>query len=190
MKHFITFALAMLLAVGFVRPQSVPEVKSVAGCNFHDTRTNVRQKLQNKFGRALQVDDTEKVLSFSHQEIGGSLYDFVEFFFKYDSKRRVNEFVSAKFQRRFETYEKDKANEYYQYLIDTYKRKYSNLQSVSRDDVKYSGCGPLPEDAVNDTDFPIIIMLSEGLSKGGDKYIYVTVDYYYSNREDLYDDEI
>lgn len=180
--------MILVVAIGFARSQSVPVVKSVAGCDFHASRSSVRTKLINKFGTA--VEDTEKVLSFSDVEIGGFLYDYVEFFFKYDSKKMVNEFVSTIFQHRFYTFERDNAEDYYQKIVDAYKRKYGNLQSVVYDDVRLSACGPLPEDAVHDSDFPIIIMMKEGVSKGGDKYIYVTVYYYYNEIENLYDDEI
>ena len=128
MKRFAFILLAMALSMGCLRAQksyeiteqgymkpvndSVVAVKSVAGCNFGDDKSAVLTKLTARFGKR-PYENTNNVLGFDGVEIGGRKYDYVEFFFKYNSMSGRSELVSAQFQKRFFTFEEEAAKAWY-----------------------------------------------------------------------------
>ena len=160
------------------------EVTSVAGCKFGDAKSDVSNTLKKRFGSPLDEDD--KVMTYYNIEIGGTLYEGADFYFRYNPKTRRSEFVSAKFQKHFNTWEEDNAKAMYDAVVSQYGRKYTNLESGTLDDgLIYSRCGSSQQYPL-----PIFIYMEKSLSKGGDMYYYVVVEYFSQAIQGLYDDDI
>ncbi len=160
------------------------EVTSVSGCKFGDSRSNVSQHLRRRFGAPIKDDDYN--MSFANVEIGGTLYDAAFFYFKRNPKTARVEFVSAEFQKQFFITDEEEAKALYGNLVSQYGKKYTNIISdVTDDGMLYSACGSSKEYPL-----PILISVGKSLSRGGDMYYYVTVDYFPEAIKDLYDDDI
>lgn len=206
MKRFAFILLAMALSMGCLRAQksyeiteqgymkpvndSVVAVKSVAGCNFGDDKSAVLTKLTARFGKR-PYENTNNVLGFDGVEIGGRKYDYVEFFFKYNSMSGRSELVSAQFQKRFFTFEEEAAKAWYGNVVGQYARKYTNLHSSEdQGDFMASTCGATYIASTGEARFPIIITCEKTVSRGGEMYYFVLVNYFMETRNNMYDDDI
>lgn len=206
MNKFVLIVLALVLSAGCLRAQnsyvmtdmgylkpvndSVVAVKSVAGCNFGDEKLAVVTKLTTRFGKR-PYENTNNVLGFDGVEIGGKKYDYVEFFFKYNSTSGRSELVSAQFQKRFFTFEEEAAKAWYGNVVSQYSRKYTNLHSSDdRGDFMASTCGATYTAATGEARYPIIITCEKTVSRGGEMYYFVLVNYFMETRNNMYDDDI
>lgn len=160
------------------------KVTSLSGCNFGDTKTNVTAQLNRRYGAPLNKEDNE--VDYNQITIGGHTYDWAAFYFKKDPRTGNMVFVSAKLEKHYYTYQADAAKADYQGLVRQYSRKYTNLTSHEHDGLLVSQCG-YPD---KDLTYPITIVCEKGHSKGGDTFYYVSVYYYPSEVESLYDDDI
>jgi len=157
------------------------KVTGVAGVKFGDEKESVRKVITAKAQEFIASDAHS--LNFYKVKIGGITYDYVTFYFAAGKG-----LVSVNMQRAFHSWQQEEARMAYENTINQFSHKYSNLKVLQDDpDEKLSTCGAF----IDGYDYkPIIITLQKSLSKGGDIMYYVQVDYYYSRRENLYDDEI
>ena len=152
------------------------KVTSIAGVQFGETRANTINafKQRGKF-----MTNKDKITYFSDVNFGGSIYSIATFFFQYDSQKKDNVLAAAKFEKNFYEWKRSEAIMMYEAVVSTYKGKYTNLTMIKDEaDSKLAVCGML-EDSYEDGKIqPIIISFEFGVSRGGDKFYYVTVSYF------------
>ena len=158
-------------------------VKSVAGCEFGDTKQNVTAKFRSKTKDCIDVDAHS--ITYSGVSFGGHYFKRGTLYFKHDK------FVACTFETEFYTWKYEEAKATYESICSQYNRKYTNGQTLSNDsDKMISFYGMLQSDYEDGTLPPIIISMKKGVSRGGDTYYYVTVSYFQERLKALYDDEI
>lgn len=158
-------------------------VKSVAGCEFGDSKQNVTAKFRSKSQTLLSSTDNEVI--YYGVTIGGTYFKRASLYFM------NNKFVACLFDTEYDTWRKDKAITHYQNLCAQYGRKYSNgLNSDDDPENMKSYYGMLQSDYEDGTTTPIVITMKKGESRGGDTYYYVTVSYFMRRLQQLFDDEI
>lgn len=157
------------------------KVTGVAGVKFGDEKNRVRQVISAKAQKLLESDAHS--LDYYKVKIGGTTYDYATFFFA-DGKG----LVSVNLQSKFYSWSEEEARMAYENVISQYRRKYTNFKVIKDEpNEKASSCGAF----IDGYDYlPILITFHKSLSRGGDIMYYIQVDYYYSRRDSLYDDEI
>lgn len=152
------------------------KVTKIAGVRFGETRNNVINAFKQR-GTFLKNED--KLTYFIDVNFGGTTYSIATFFFQYDTRRYDNVLAAAKFEKNFSEWRRDEAVMMYENVVSSFQRKYSNSMVVRDEkDSKAMVCGMLEDDYMNGGMPPIIVSLELGLSRGGDKYYYVTVTYF------------
>lgn len=159
-------------------------VNSVAGITFGAAKADVLPQLIRKFGSPLEENEHE--IKFSNAVIGGIQYNIVIFSFAYNNATKRQEFISASFQRSFNSWEDDVARASFTNVVSTYARKYTN-ENKKRDNYndKLYLYGK-----IDNGYYPISISLQKSVSRGGEMRWYVVVDYFLHKTAHLYDDEI
>lgn len=161
----------------------VNRVKSVAGCEFGDSRKNVMDKFRP---RAVDlISEDAQSATYSDIRIGGQYFKLGNLYF-------INgKFVSCKFQTNFNTWRKDEAIATYKSLCSTYDNKYTNAVHANDDNENMRSYYGMVQSDYKDAKIPpIIITMEKGVSRGGDMYYFVTVSYFELRLLHLYDDEI
>lgn len=158
-------------------------VKSVAGCEFGDSRKNVMEKFRPRAANFLSED--AQSVTYSDIKIGGQYFKLGNLYF-------INgKFISCKFETNFNTWRKDEAIATYKSLCSTYDNKYTNAIHVDDDSENMNSYYGMVQSDYEDAKIPpIIITMAKGVSRGGDTYYYVTVSYFALRLQHLYDDEI
>ena len=157
------------------------KVYGVAGVKFGDSKETVRKVISSKANQLLESDSHS--LNYYKVKIGGTTYDYATFYFTAGKG-----LVSVNLQSSFYSWREKEALMAFEGVKSQYSRKYTNFK-VQKDepDEKTCTCGAF----IDGYDYiPIIITFQKALSRGGDIMYYIQVDYYYSRRKNLYDDEI
>ena len=164
------------------------KVDGVAGVRFGESKQSVLEKFRGK--GTLLTNETNTV-TYRNATVGGILYDFVIFYFKYDNAKRTYTLASANLQKSFNTWRQEEGLQMYEQVCGLYRRKYTNERTVDngRED-KLSAYGMCSNDYLEGKVPPIVVSFSKSLSKGGEFYYYVTVNYFQGNLSDMYNDEI
>lgn len=152
------------------------KVTSVAGVRFGETRTNTINAFKQR-GTFLQNEN--KITYFSDVNFGGATYNVATLFFQYDNRRYDMVFAAARFEKNFYEWRKEEALMMYESVVSTFKRKYTNCKVFKdEDDSKITYCGMLDDNYENGKMPPIVIAFELGVSRGGEKFYYVTVSYF------------
>ncbi len=159
-------------------------VTGVAGVNFGESESVVKSKLEARFGDFTADNNS---ITFVNPTIGDVLYDYAVFYFKYNKSTKQKELVAASLSKHFYTWNYDDAKMFYNSVTSRYSSKYINELDLSENKNLLKLYGSITEDYSMP---PITISLSKGVSRGGDSYYYVTVNYYSGKTEDLYHDDI
>ena len=179
-NYFTKLAIKALMEVS---PDYAEEnkVTGVAGVKFGDSKETVRQVISTKAEKLLEADAHS--LNYYEVKIGGITYKYATFYF--DARKGL---VSVNMQSSFYSWRKEEAEMSYENVAAQYKRKYTNFKVLKDEpDEKICICGAYSDDY----DYkPILISFHKSLSRGGDIMYYIEVDYYFSKRRTLYDDEI
>lgn len=164
------------------------KVTGVAGLQFGDTKVKIENKLYGKWQKIV-VDEHSTM--YNDVSVGGCLYNNFVLYYKYDETQKTQVLVSANLQKRFRTWQDKEAKEFYEMVCNIYKNKYSNFNVVkNEDEYKLAVCGMYTQDYKNGEYPPIFITYEKSLSKGGDWYYFIVVNYFGMNVDNLYDDEI
>ena len=164
------------------------KVTSIAGVRFGETLTNTINAFKQR-GTLLKNDGKE--VYFSDVTFGGLSYNNAVFYFQYDTKRFCNVLAAAKFEKNFYEWRKEEALMTYESVVHTFQEKYTNCTVLIDEDYKKAMvCGMLESDYEDGNIPPITITLDLGVSRGGDKYYYVTVTYFGMNMSDSATEDI
>ena len=110
---------------------------------------------------------------------GGSYFNSAELYFQYDSKQREMVFAAARFEKNFYEWKKEEAEMMYESIVNKYKKKYTNcIVLKDEEDLKGIVCGTAEEDYTDGYMPPILITFELGISRGGEKFYYITVSYF------------
>lgn len=152
------------------------KVSSIAGVRFGETRTNTINAFKQR-GTFLRNED--KKTYFSDVTFGGSTYSVATLFFQYDSRRKDLVFSAAKFEKNFYEWRKEEAVMMYEVIVSNFKAKYTNcLVLFDEPDKRVMVCGMLDDQYDDGKMPPIVVSMEMGVSRGGDKFYYVTVSYF------------
>lgn len=164
------------------------KVTSIAGVKFGETRIKTIDAFKQ---RGTFLESEGKLSYFSDVNFGGSTYNLVTLHFNYDPKRNDMTFSAAKFEKNFYEWRREEAEMTYASIVSTFQDKYTNC-TVLKDEVggKCMVCGMLQDDYAEGKIPPIMISLELGVSRGGDKYYYVTVTYFGMNMSDSATEDI
>lgn len=164
-------------------------VTGVAGVKFGDSRIKVLESLNRRFGADAVIEDVaENEVKISNRTVGGSKWDFIIFYFKWNNERHKNELISVNLQRHFRTWRKEEAEYFFDNVKSQYSGKYTNERCNDNDeDSKYCFYGMIPEGYDMP---PISVSLTKSLSVGGELFYYITVDYFAKYRSGRHNDDI
>lgn len=152
------------------------KVTSIAGVRFGDTKTNTITAFKQR-GTFLQNEG--KLTHFSNVNFGGSTFKMATFLFQYDSRRKDDVLAAAKFESNFYEWRKEEALMTYEAVVSRFQEKYTNCTVLEdNDDSKIMVCGMLDDDYEEGKFPPIVVTFELGVSRGGDKFYYVTVSYF------------
>lgn len=152
------------------------KVTSIAGVRFGETRTKTINAFKQR-GSFLKNED--KITYFSDVNFGGSTYNIVKLYFQFDFRQYDNVLAAAKFEKNFYEWRKDEALMMYKAVVNTYKSKYTNcIELKDEEDSKITFCGMLDDNYDEGKIPPIAISFELGISRGGEKFYYVTVSYF------------
>ncbi len=152
------------------------KVTSVAGVRFGETKANTINAFKQ---RGTLIENKDKETYFSKVDFGGANYNMAILYFQYDSRRKDMVFSAAKFEKNFYEWRKDEAVMMYEAVTSQYKSKYTNGVVISdEEDEKMMVFGMRSDDYEDCKMPPIIVSMSLGVSRGGDKFYYVTVSYF------------
>ena len=154
------------------------KVTSIAGVRFGETRTNTINAFKQR-GTFLKSED--KITYFSNVNFGGSTYNMATLFFQYNSKRFDMTLAAAKFEKNF----------YEWPVVSQFQGKYTNC-TVLKDEEDYKAmvCGMLDDSYEDGKMPPIIVSFELGVSRGGDKFYYVSVSYFGYRMSNVASDDI
>lgn len=164
------------------------KVTSIAGVRFGETRTNTINAFKQR-GTFLKSED--KITYFSNVNFGGSTYNMATLFFQYNSKRFDMTLAAAKFEKNFYEWRKDEALMTYNAVVSQFQGKYTNC-TVLKDEEDYKAmvCGMLDDSYEDGKMPPIIVSFELGVSRGGDKFYYVSVSYFGYRMSNVASDDI
>lgn len=152
------------------------KVTSIAGVRFGETRQNTINAFKQR-GTFLKNED--KITYFSNISFGGSLFSTAIFYFQDDSRRYDKVLTAAKFEKNFYEWRKEEALMIYDAVVSRFKEKYTNCIVLKDEpDHKTMVCGMIDDNYADGKMPPIIVSFELGISRGGDKFYYVTVSYF------------
>lgn len=152
------------------------KVTSIAGVRFGETRTNTINAFKQR-GRFLKNEDN--ITYFSNVNFGGSTYSIAKFYFEYDKRRYENVLAAAKFEKNFYEWRREEAVMMYEAVTSSFSSKYTNGTIIKdEEDEKMMMFGMLSDDYADGKIPPIIVSFDLGISRGGDKFYYVSVSYF------------
>lgn len=152
------------------------KVESIAGVRFGETRTNTINAFKQ---RGTFINNEDKFTYFSDVSFGGSLFSTAIFYFQDDSRRYDKVLTAAKFEKNFYEWRKAEALMMYEAVASRFKEKYTNCIVLKDEpDQKTMVCGMIDDNYADGKMPPIIVSYELGVSRGGDKFYYVTVSYF------------
>ena len=164
------------------------KVTSIAGVKFGETRTNTINAFKQ---RGTFMKNEDKVTYFSNVSFGGSTFNIATFYFQYDSRRKDVVLSAARFEKNFYEWRKEEAEMMFKAVASRFKDKYTNYTVLyDEEDKKAVVCGMLDDNYSNGKMPPIIISFELGVSRGGDKFYYVTVSYFEDRMSNAASDDI
>lgn len=164
------------------------KVTSIAGVRFGETRTNAINAFKQ---RGTFMKNEDKITYFSNVNFGGNTFAIATLYFQYDSKRYDSVLASAKFEKNFYEWHKEEARMMYEAVASQFQQKYSNCTVIKdEEDSKMMVCGMLDDNYAEGKIPPIIISLDLGVSRGGDKFYYVTISYFVQRMNSAATDDI
>lgn len=163
-------------------------VTSIAGVRLGETRTNTINAFKQR-GTFLKSEN--KTTYFYDVNFGGSTYNIATLYFQYDSRRKDVVFSAAKFEKNFREWKQEEAVMMYEAVISNFKAKYTNcLVLKDEPNEKMMVCGMLEEKYADGKMPPIVVSFILGVSRGGDKFYYVTVSYFEQRMSSAATDDI
>lgn len=164
------------------------KVTSIAGVRFGETRVNTINVFKQ---RGTFMKNESKITYFSNVNFGGSSYNIATFFFQYDSRRYDMVLAAAKFEKNFYEWRKEEAIMMYEAVVSNFQSKYTNCTVLKDEkDSKAMVCGMLDENYAEGKIPPILVSFDLGVSRGGDKFYYVTVSYYEQRMSSAVSDDL
>ena len=164
------------------------KVTSIAGVKFGETRNNTINAFKQ---RGTFMKNEGKITYFSNVNFGGSTFNIATFYFQYDSRRYDVTLAAAKFEKNFYEWRKEEAVMMFEAVASRFKSKYSNYTVLyDEEDKKAVVCGMLEDDYSDGKMPPIVISFELGVSRGGDKFYYVTVSYFEGRMSSAANDDI
>jgi len=152
------------------------EVKGVMGVNFGETKANTLTAFKK---RGLYLKDDGNISYFQDVSFGGSQFSMATLYFRHDPNKNTDIFLAVKFEKNFYTSYKEEALMMYDAICSKFNKKYTNGYTYKDEyDYKVMGFGMYEIDYGGGEVPPIIVTAEKGISKGGDKYFYVTVSYF------------
>ena len=152
------------------------KVTAVAGVDLGLARTSVEESFKH---RGLFVKREGSLTHFSNVNFAGSNYNHAILYFQYDETKKTQTFAAAEFEKNFYTWQKEEAMMMYEMVCESFNSKYTNGRILrNEDEDKVMTFGMIENDYQNGTFPPIIVSFHLSLSRGGDKYYYVTVGYF------------
>lgn len=164
------------------------KVTSIAGVRFGETRTNAINAFKQ---RGAFMKNEDKMTYFSDVNFGGNTFSIATLYFQYDSRRYDSVLAAAKFEKNFFEWRKEEARMMYETVASNFLQKYSNCTVIKdEEDSKMMVCGMLDDNYAEGKLPPIIISLDLGVSRGGDKFYYVTISYFVQRMDSVATDDI
>lgn len=155
------------------------KVTSIAGVRFGESK----QTVMNVFKKRGNFIKDEGNFSFFYDvSFGGSTFSTASLYFQYNSRRYDNVLTAAKFEKNFYDWKRDEALMMYESIVDLFKSKYTNCTIIKdEENRKLMVCGMLEDDYEEGKVPPIYVSFNLGISRGGEKFYYVSV-YYFGTR--------
>ena len=152
------------------------KVTAVAGVDFGLQRTNVEELFKCR-GRFLKSEGS--LTYFSNVDFAGRNYSHAILYFQYDETKNTQVFAAVQFEKNFYQWQKEEAEMMYKNICNSFNSKYTNGM-IARDEAenKMMAFGMIEDNYQEGKVPPIIVSLDFDLSRGGDKYYYVTVSYF------------
>lgn len=164
------------------------KVTSIAGVKFGETRTNTINAFKQ---RGTFMKNEGKLTYFYDVNFGGSTFSIATFYFQYDSRRYDETLAAAKFEKNFYEWREEEAKMMFEAVTSNFKAKYTNYTVLyDEEDKKAVVCGMLDDNYSDGKMPPIIISFELGVSRGGDKFYYVTVSYFADRMSNVASDDI
>lgn len=164
------------------------KVTAIAGVRFGESKTSTINAFKN---RGTFLENEGNLTYFTNVNFGGAAYDLATLYFQYDSRRYDNVLAAAKFEKTFYEWRKEEAIMTFESIVSKYQAKYTNYKLIKdEEDAKIAICGMFEDDYDNGNFPPIIISLELGVSRGGDKFYYVTVSYFDKRMSRVANDDI
>ncbi len=152
------------------------KVTSVAGIKFGESQGVTLDAFRRR-GQYLKSEGN--ITIFSDVSFGGSTYSLASLYFQPNAAKNGKVFAAAKFEKNFYEWRKEEAKMMYDAVCGSYRQKYTNGIVLKDDpDSKTMVFGMLTDDYQNGNMPPIIVTYELGVSRGGDKFYYVTVSYF------------
>ena len=164
------------------------KVTSIAGVRFGETRTNTINAFKQ---RGTFIKNESNITYFSNVSFGGSTYSIAKFYFEYDKRRYENVLAAAKFEKNFYEWRREEAVMMYEAVTSSFSSKYTNGTIIKdEEDEKMMVFGMLSDDYADGKIPPIIVSLDLGISRGGDKFYYVSVSYFEQRMSSVDSDDL
>ena len=164
------------------------KVTSIAGVRFGETRTNTINAFKQ---RGTFLKNENNITYFSNVNFGGSTYSIAKFYFEYDKRRYENVLAAAKFEKNFYEWRREEAVMMYEAVTSSFSSKYTNGTIIKdEEDQKMIVFGMLSDDYADGKIPPIIVSLDLGISRGGDKFYYVSVSYFVQRMSSVDSDDL
>ena len=164
------------------------KVTSSAGVRFGETRANTINAFKQ---RGTFVKNEGQLSYFSNVSFGGGTYNLATLYFQYDSRRYETVLAAARFEKNFYEWRKEEALMMYEAVVSKFQEKYTNCLVLKDEaDSKAMVCGMLEDEYEGGNLPPIVVTFELGVSRGGDKFYYVTVSYFGKRMNSVASDDI